>query len=190
MAATKNISPKMANQKRPTNPEAKLAGFQAYAFLQLQSNILAFPDRPILTDALGDKEYVTAITGATANKPFGTTAFAKVEVVKNSIKLGGEGDFSKNNTAVKSSVEVTFYAGDKEAIGFGAKLKGADVSLILPKYNGDYIWLGHQEVPAKVVKYVRKDEEAESDFTLTIEFEPYEPLFLADGSIIDKLADA
>lgn len=187
MGTPKNISPKMANQKRPTNPEAKLAGFKEFAFLQLHSNILAFPDRPVITDEIGDKEYVTAVTGATANKPFGATPFAKVEIVPKSIKLGGEGDFSKNNTAVKSSVEVMFYAGDKEAVGFGAKLKGAEVSIVLPKYNNDSIWLGDREVPARVVKYARKDENDASEFSLTIEFEPYEPLFLADGSIIDKI---
>ena len=187
MSAQKSISPKMSNQKRPTNPEAKLAGFKDYAYVQLQNNVLTFPDRPVLTDALTDAAYMTAITGAVLNKPFGATPFAKVEIIKNSIKLNGEGDFSKNNTAVKSTVEAMFY-GDKESKGFAAKLKGADVTIVLPKYNGDYIWMGDREVPAKVIKYKLEDDVDKSDVMMTIEFEPYECLFLADNSIIDVIA--
>lgn len=189
MATDKTIKPKMANQKRPINPDAKLSGYKQIGYLQLHANVLAFPTRPVLIETLGDKEYVTAVTGNVATKPFGTTTFAKVEVIKDSIKLGVEGDFAKNSTNVKSTVTVMFYA-DKESTGFAAKLKGADVHIILPKYTGEMVWLGDKDVPAKVVKYSKKDEAEASEITLTIEFDPYEPLFLEDGSIIDTIADA
>jgi hypothetical protein len=183
----KSIKPKLGNQKRPVNPEAKLAGFKDYAYLALHQNVLAFPDRPILTETMEDAAYVTAITNvANAGKPFGATTFARVEVIKNSIKLNSEGDFSKNNTAVKSTVELMVY-GDKSSKGFAAKLKGADVSVILPSYDGDMTWMGDKEVPAKVVKFAYTNDVERKDATFTVEFEPYETLFLENGSQIDVM---
>lgn len=187
MPANKSILPKIGNQKRPVNPEAKLAGFKLACYLQLFSSVTTFPDRAELTAAITDADYVTAVTGTTANKPFGTTTFAKCEVVKNSIKLNAEGDFSKHNTAVKSTAEVMFCA-DKESRGFAAKLKGADVVLILPKYNGQMLVLGDKDVPAVVTKYKYEDDAETAVVTLTIEFEPFEVLSLADGSMIDPIA--
>ncbi|PWK27187.1 hypothetical protein LV89_02002 [Arcicella aurantiaca] len=187
MAANKSIAPKIGSQKRPVNPEAKLAGFKLACYLQLFSSILTFPDRAELTALMTDEDYVTAVTGATANKPFGATTFAKCEVVKDSIKLNAEGDFSKGNTAVKSTAEVVFYA-DKGSRGFAAKLKGADVIVVLPKYNGQMLLMGDKDVPAVVTKYKYEDGPEVATVTLTVEFEPYEVLSLADGSILDLVA--
>ena len=185
--ANKSIKPKLGNQKRPVNPDAKLAGFKDYAYLALHQNVLAFPDRPVLTDAIEDAAYVTAITNPTnVGKPFGATVFAKVEVIKHSIKLNTEGDFSKNNTAVKSTAEFMLY-GDKQSKGFGAKLKGADVTVILPSYDGDLTWMGDRDVPAKVIKFAYTNDLEKKDATFTVEFDPYETLFLEDGSQIDVL---
>lgn len=187
--ADRSIKPKFSNQKRPVNPDAKLSGFKDFCYLQLHQDIATFPTRPALTSQLGDKEYITAVTGETANKPFGTSTFIKCELVKNKTKLAGDGDFSKNSTNVKSTVEVMLYA-DKDSKGFAAKLRAADVHVIVPKYSGEMIWLGDKDVPAKVTKYALKEESEEDGITLTIEFEPYMPLALADGSLIDTVADA
>ena len=75
--------------------------------------------------------------------------------------------------------------GDKDSVGQAALMKGADVHVVLLKYNQDMIWLGDKNVPAKVIKYSRKDGVEQSEIKMTIEFEPYEPLYLPDASVID-----
>ena len=48
--------------------------------------------------------------------------------------------------------------------------------------------LGDKDVPAVVTKYKYEDDAETAVVTLTIEFEPFEVLSLADGSMIDPIA--
>lgn len=185
MSVEKSIKPKLSSLKRATNPNAKLAGFQPIAFLALHANCLGFPDRKKIDDTVPGRIYATAIVPAGSNsKPFLATAFAKVEVVPGSIDLGTEGDFSKGNTAVTSTIDLAMHC-DADSVGASMLMFGADVQVVLQKYNEDMIWLGAKNQPAKVIKYSRKDSDETAEIKLTIEFKPYAPLFLPDESIID-----
>lgn len=185
MSVDKSIKPKFSSFKRGTNPEAKLAGFQPIAFLALHAVCLGFPDRPKVTETITGRAYANAIVPvASANKPFLATPFAKVEVVTSSIDLATEGDFSKGNTAVTSTAELMMSC-DADSVGASMLMFGADVHLVLQKYNEDMIWLGSKNVPAKIIKYSRKDNDEIAEIKLTVEFKPYAPLFLPDNSIID-----
>ncbi len=185
MSVDKSIKPKLSSFKRGTNPSAKLAGFQPIAYLALHAVCLGFPDRPKLTDAITGRAFATAIVPAgSQSKPFLATPFAKVEVVPGSIDLGTEGDFSKGNTAVTSTVDLMMSC-DADSVGISMLMFGADVHVVLQKYNEDMIWLGSKNVPAKVIKFSRKDNDETAEIKLTVEFKPYAPLYLPDDSLID-----
>lgn len=183
----KSIVPKVTNLKRPINPDAKISGFAAHGYLVIHSSVLTFPQRPQLTDTTTDAEYVTAIVPVGANnKPFGLTKFAKVEVIPNMTEFDGKGDFASHTTNVESTATVVFY-GDKDSVGLTAKLRGADVHLILPDLSGELRWLGDKDIPATVLNYEESNKTDEKRIKLTISFKPLPALYLPATSTFDLI---
>lgn len=159
-------------------------GFLDYLYVALDEDLVTYPAKPVLTGAM------TYAAFATATGSFGTTAvWSKIECKKGSVKLQSKSLNLKDTSAVENTVMFAF-DNSKDTLGFREMYKRADIQVVLPKANGDLIWVGRQDSPAQIEEFTDDQSIEKSADELQIKSSPFSYLYLASGTVITPVVEA
>lgn len=174
------------NPKRLKRDKIKTdeTGFLDYIWVALTEDLTTFPTKTVLTAGLSYANFGTA-TG-----DFGTTAvWSKIECRQNTVNVeskptGSLPDSSAVTTRV--SIEVDSSAA---AVGFREMYKRAEVQIVVPKADGNLLWVGRKESSARMAEFTGSEAIEKSADTIVFEANPFSYLYLPAGTVITPIVE-
>lgn len=179
-----NVKPNPKKLKR-TSAKVDNTGYLDYIFIAHHQDLNTFPVRPDLAATTTYKAFATA-TGS-----FGTDAvWSRIDVKRNSVKVNAKnlGTLAESS-AVETTVSIELDT-DESTLGFTEMYKRCEVQIVIPKANGQMLWIGHKESPCMMQEF--SDEESLEKTAESIVFvtKPYARIYLPADTIITPVVEA
>lgn len=160
-------------------------GYLDYFMVAINDEIGFYPSlQPIISNST-NADYVTAVNWflkpdiiSEVPTPPIPIEFQKVEVVQNSIKLNAK---QLGNLMDSSSGDATLtfqLDNNKESLGFLEMYKRADMQIVLPKANGQQLWLGREDGVCRFSDFTAEESIDKSKIDCTIKCSRYNVTYL------------
>ncbi|GAB3518628.1 hypothetical protein [Emticicia fontis] len=178
-----DVKPNPKKLKRNTVKTGE-TGYLDFIWIALTEDLSTFPTKTVLTPTLTYSAYATATGG------FGTDAkWTKVECRKNTVKLECKPTGTlKDSSAVTTRVMFELDASDAST-GFREMYKRAEVQIVLPKADGNLIWVGRKESPAGMGEFTDEESIEKSSDAFVFECSPFSYLYLPSGTTITPVVE-
>ena len=155
-------------------------GFLDYFYLAIDENFVSYPFTTSLTPTSTYEEFGKAfgnfgVVGVACtiylDKTVVDSVWSKIEVKKGSLKLQSKPLNLKDSSAVENTVSFELDS-SMAALGFREMYKRTDIQVVLPKANGDLIWVGRQDSAAQIADFTDDQSIEKSADELQIKSSP------------------
>lgn len=175
-----NVKP---NPKKLRRVSAKVdeTGYHDYFFVAHHEDLVDFPVKPALGASTSFKTFATATGG------FGEDAvWSKIEVKRNTIKVTSKNlGTLENSSAVETLLSCTIDI-DENSLGFVEMHKRCEVQIVVPKINGQLLWIGRKESPAMMQEFTEEESLEKSTLDLVFSTKPFARMYLAPNTVINE----